>query len=273
MGTVGQVPFAERLSAAAAGGYVAMSVLPLETLQDAEEIRRRAADEGVGLSAVDPLAGWLPDWAPTPHTGRDREAFLRPLAALDMDRVLGAAAAAGCKDVSVIEPYGRPVPVDLGSEAFAEVCDRAAAHGLSARLEAMPFSGIPDIGTAWDIVQRAGRQNGGLVVDTWHLFRGGFRTGLLDEIPVERITLQLCDAPLVPASDLWVESGSRLLPGAGELDLTSVVSTLRRRGFTGPVGPEVVSPALAHLGPHEAALRAARACRPLLDHPLPDDEE
>lgn len=273
MGTVGPSTFAERLSAAAAAGYAAMSVLPLEVRGDAAELRRRAADAGVRLRAADPLAGWLPDWSPTVHTGAERERFLRPLAALGVDRVLETAAALGCADVSVIEPYGRTVPLDLGVEAFARVCDRAAGHGMSARLEAMPFSGVPDVGAAWDIVQLAGRPNGGLVVDTWHLFRGGFRPGLLEELPVDRLTLQLCDAGPVRAADPWDEARHRLLPGDGVLDLASVTATLQRRGFAGPVGPEVVSPALARLGPHEAALRAARACRALLDRSLLDDPE
>ena len=69
------------------------------------------------------------------------------------------------------------MPEDLAAmddviEGFAGLCDRAAEHGLLVALEFLPWSGIPDVATAWRIVDAAGRANGGLLVDTWHHLRG-----------------------------------------------------------------------------------------------------
>lgn len=84
---------------------------------------------------------------------------------------LGFAQDLGADLISLIEPYGRHVPAELGAEACARVCDQAAGQGLRVQLEFMPFSGILDLRSAWEIVRLAGRSNGGLVLDRWHFYR------------------------------------------------------------------------------------------------------
>ena len=51
--------------------------------------------------------------------------------------------------------------------AFAALCDRAGPD-LTVALEFMPYSGMPDLATAWRVPQEAGRPNGGLIIDAWH---------------------------------------------------------------------------------------------------------
>ncbi|MEU6422899.1 sugar phosphate isomerase/epimerase family protein, partial [Streptomyces spiralis] len=176
MGTVGQADFARRVAAAAACGYAAVSVLPSDCLDmDPERLRAMAEAEGVRLLALDPVTTWLPGWSPARGWTDipERIAFAESFAAWEVDVTLRTAAALGCRSVSLIEPYGRPVPLDRGAEAFASVCDRAADYGIQVALEAMPFSGIPDLATAWSIVVTAGPDNGGHVQDNTALIRGG----------------------------------------------------------------------------------------------------
>ncbi|WP_162834403.1 sugar phosphate isomerase/epimerase family protein [Amycolatopsis circi] len=262
-GTVGvHVLLGERVRAAAACGYTAVSLLPTEELRHPAQARATAASLGIQLSVLDPVVSWLGEWEP-PNQALDqgRLSFMKTMAQLGLDEVVAHAAMLGCASITVIEPYGRPLPLELGAEALATACDKAAEHGLEVRLEPMPFTGVADLRSAWSIVQAAGRANGGLVLDTWHFFRSASELDVLDEIPMSRLSVQLSDAPAEADSDLWEESSRRLLPGAGELDLGRVLKLLRTRGFSGPIGPEVVSPALWALGPTEAAGRAAAACR------------
>src|SRR5262249_61387056 len=58
-------------------------------------------------------------------------------------------------------------------ESCARLCDRAREHGLLVHLEFLPWAGIPDLAMACEIVRGAARPNGGLLVDSWHLFRSG----------------------------------------------------------------------------------------------------
>lgn len=269
MGTVAQGSFTERLAAAAACGYTGMSVAPTDCRDEPPELLRRQAEAaGVRLVAMDPLVSWLPDRQPPRGKAVDprRRALMRDLAGMDMDHVFDLAVGLGCASVSAIEPFGIPVSVEEGADAFASACDRAADRGLVVQLEAMPFSGVPNLSTALSIVQLADRDNGGLVLDTWHLFRSGGNASLVAALPADRLAVQLCDAPAAPGADLWSEAlDRRLLPGDGALDLAGVLRLLRGRGFSGLLGPEVISTELRALSPIDAAAQAMKACRRLLD--------
>jgi sugar phosphate isomerase/epimerase len=266
-GTVAQGSFVERLDAAVYCGYSGMSV-PLTDLVDIapDRFRDRARNAGVALVALESMVNWLPDWSMRPGAAIDpaRRAIMADLAGFDVDRTLDLAAALGCAAISVIEPFGEPVPIELGAEAFGDLCDRAAGRGLVMQLEAMPFSGIPDLPTAVAIMDMADRCNAGLMLDAWHLFRSGGNAALVDVIPLQNMSVQLSDAPRVPEPDLWTEAlERRLLPGDGAMDLVGVLAALRRRGFEGPIGPEVISGQIRLLEPRVAAGRAAAACRRL----------
>jgi hypothetical protein len=54
-------------------------------------------------------------------------------------------------------------PVNVMIGAFAALCRRAG--DLVVALEFMPYSGVPDLATGWEIVATADRPNSGLLVD------------------------------------------------------------------------------------------------------------
>lgn len=191
----------------------------------------------------------------------ERIRYAQFFGAYSVDDCLVFAQDLGADLISLIEPYGRHVPAELGAEAYARVCDKAAELGLRVQLEFMPFSGIPDLRSAWEIVCLADRSNGGLVVDTWHFYRGAPDHQLLAEIPPEKVfSVQLSDGPARPEPDLWhAATHDRLLPGTGDFDLATVLRILWTNGSSPTVGPESVSDHLAAMEATDAARRAARA--------------
>lgn len=73
-------------------------------------------------------------------------------------------------------------------------------RGLSIDLEFLPWSPIPDLGTAISVIEACGLRNLGVMLDSWHFFRSGGQLSELSPDVVGRITgVQLNDAPLVPA--------------------------------------------------------------------------
>lgn len=50
--------------------------------------------------------------------------------------------------------------------ALDELCERAG--DLIIGLEFMPYSGVPDLATAWRVVKAVNRENAMLICDTWH---------------------------------------------------------------------------------------------------------
>jgi sugar phosphate isomerase/epimerase len=126
--------------------------------------------------------------------------------------------------------------VDTVSEAGAQVC-----------VEFLPWSGIPDLATAWSLVEPLG-DGAAILLDTWHWVRqpGGPALALLAAIPGVRIGyVQLCDAAAEPSGDTMTEAmTARLLPGDGVVDFAGVLSTLEGIGARPMVATEIFNPTL-----------------------------
>lgn len=139
---------------------------------------------------------------------------------------------------------------------LAALAAAVADAGGAVCVEFLPWSGIPDLATAWQLVEPV--EGVGLLLDTWHWVRqpGGPDLDLLARIPGERIgCVQLCDAAPLAGPDPMAEAmGARLLPGDGVVDFASVVGVLDAIGARPVVATEVFNPALVtELGPAAAA--------------------
>ena len=174
--------------------------------------------------------------------------------------------AVGARSINAAEVLGGRWSLDAAVDAFASLCDRAAEHDLLVHLEFLPWSRVPDLATAWQVVRDADRPNGGVAVDAWHWLRATPAYDLLRSIPGTKITgVQICDAPAEAEANLMMATlHDRLLPGAGAADVARLLGTLREIGAVAPVGVEVFSDALHALGPLEAARQAGDAARHLM---------
>jgi sugar phosphate isomerase/epimerase len=157
------------------------------------------------------------------------------------------------------------VDEELLAEAFAQLCDRAAQHGLLAHIEFLPWAQIDNIETALRIVKLADRPNGGVMFDSWHHFRGGFDNVQLAQLPLDKVVaVQLNDAPKLAEDNIVEETMQRrLLPGAGDIPLAEIVSALRNGGCSAPLGIEVFSTELQRRPPLDIGRVAGECLRAL----------
>jgi sugar phosphate isomerase/epimerase len=142
----------------------------------------------------------------------------------------------------------------------------AADVGTQVCVEFLPWSGIPSLAAAWELVQDPGA---GILLDTWHWQRqpGGPNPELLATIPGERIGyVQVCDAAPTPTGDSLTEAMSaRLLPGDGVVDFGAVFSLLADIGAEPFLATEIFNPAfVAEHGRDAAAAAMAAASRPVV---------
>ncbi len=265
-GTALRVPWLERLAPARAAGYSALSIQPGEVLQlraagiaDAE-LRQRVADAGLAIAELDAITTWLPGHTPPACFGAQA---VRAMQGFTPERLVPMAAAVAARSLTIVEFYGAQVDLDAAAEAFAKACDLAAESGLLVHLEFLPWAGIPDLRSGFEVVRRAGRKNGGLLVDSWHLFRSGSTLEELRRIPGESVmSVQLDDAPAEPEVDLSDETQHRrLLPGEGSFDLVGLIRALDDIGSRAPLGVEVFSDRLAEQPIGEIARATAEATR------------
>jgi sugar phosphate isomerase/epimerase len=277
-GTVPHASWDDKAVAAAAAGFAGVSVRPTEVDRAREddrslaELRTILDDHGLRVAELDPLTRWLPGSAPDGPDDRGARAYRRSL-----DELVGMAVMLGARSINVIEAFGArvgdgpgdDVSVEAAADAFAKVCDQAGAAELLVHLEHYPWSGIPDLATAWAIVRLADRPNGGLLVDTWHLVRtapeGGPLVALAGVAGHKVLGIQVSDGPLTPGDDVREEAvRGRHLPGDGAMPLAAILGALRATGCEAPVGVEVMSADLAARPPAEAAALAATATRAVL---------
>jgi sugar phosphate isomerase/epimerase len=261
-GEPARVPFETRVAAAAQAGYTGLGLLvdDYEAMRAAGlrelDLRAMLDDNGIRVCEIE----FLYHWACTDT----RAAFARTLES----RLYRMADAFGARHLNVgdVNPPGERPPLDLVVERFAAVCDRAAGHGLLVALEFLPWSGIPDAATAWEIVRSAGRPNGGINLDVWHHFRGARDDAMLLAVPPERyVALALNDAdPEAVGDPIEDTTKRRRLPGTGSFPLVELLRLLDGHGVRAPVTVEILSDEQNARPPLEAARESIRTSREVL---------
>jgi sugar phosphate isomerase/epimerase len=248
-----EVGFVDRLRAAAAAGFDGIG-LRAESywaagLDDAAMLAL-AEEHGVPILEVEYLTAWG-----TPRD-RDEAQQKKEHAVFHMARAFGVRHL----NAGLLEK----LPLDVMTEAFAALCERAGPD-LTVALEFMPYSGVPDLSTAWRIVEPV--PHAALIIDNWHWARAGQQPADLDRVPAERIvSVQLCDVRAEPMEPLRVESlGHRLPPGQGYGDTVGLVRALAAHGVIPAVmAVEVISEELVARGVDVAAQVNADAARAVL---------
>ena len=115
---------------------------------------------------------------------------------------------------------------------YAQLCEVMQPYGLSADLEFMPWTAVPDAKSALRVVRNAGMPaNAGILVDALHFGRSD--TTLEDIRAIPRALLhyaQICDAVAGRqfSTEAMVHTArcERLLPGEGTIDLQGLFAAL-----------------------------------------------
>ena len=253
-----QVSFPDRIRAAAGAGFAGIG-LRAENYRDARgtglsdaDMVRIADDHGVRILEVEYVTGW------GTAAGRNAEQREKERTVFHMARAFEVRHV----NTGLLET----LPPEVITDSFAALCDRAG-DDLTVALEFMPYSGVPDLSTAWQVVADAGRANSALIIDVWHWVRARTSPSDLHPVPADRIiAVQLCDVLEHPMEPLRAESlGHRLPPGHGHGDAVGVVRTLRDKGVRPAVmAVEVISDELVARGVEVAARTTAEAARTVL---------
>ncbi len=139
----------------------------------------------------------------------------------------------------VIAPYD----LDLSrmADRIAEFCDLAAPFGLTINLEFFPWTVVPNLSTAVEVIAKVDRPNSGILVDALHFDRSDSTLEQLRNVPAQWLNfVHLCDSagPKPTTNDglIFTAREDRLPPGAGEIDLVSILNHMPPNI---PVGVEV----------------------------------
>jgi len=154
------------------------------------------------------------------------------------------------------------------TDSFARLCEAAGACGLTVDMEFMPWLAVDRLSRARRVIEAAGRDNGGVLIDPLHFARSASTLGELADLPHARIHYaQICDAPAgIPATQaelIHTARCARLLPGEGGIGLREIFARLPQDI---PISIEIPNDArLAEMGPEAWARRCLEASKRFFD--------
>ena len=261
-GNVRALSYPDRLACARAGGFNAMSIAPLDFVRftgdglSAADLRNMAADAGVKLLTLDPIANWTKQWS---ADGIPDAA--RPFVAFTQDEFFDIAEQLRVESVTAMSTAA---PGSLSQEqiieGFAALTERGARHGLRVGLEFMPMWAVTDLKTAWDIVQAVDHPNAGMVFDVWHFMRSQPDFALLESLPGQKIFhAQFADAenPLPAGRSLNEDClFHRRVLGSGGFPLKRITQILVDIDALNSTGSEVFSSTFDTLTAADIAVRS-----------------
>jgi sugar phosphate isomerase/epimerase len=231
---------AQRVGFAGIGIWHADLEHQLET-RTLREIRQILDHHGLTRLELEFLQDWFLDPDDERRTASDRNRRL----------LWDAAATLGAHHVKVGNIPGTPCPLEQVTERFAELCDDAAQHhDALITYEIIPFDvNVNTVEAALAAVGGAGRRNGAIAIDTWHMSKLGIEPDALRAIPSDLLGwVELSDGQFEDMEDRIDEVvNHRQLPGEGEFDIPGYVNVCRDIGYAGPWGVEVLSEELRKL--------------------------
>ena len=256
--TVDTTPFEQALGAAKEGGFDAVELRRVD-FKRAErglsntEILGRVRTNGLPVSAVGCEYGWA-FAAP-----EDRERLFASL-----EEACERAVTLDCATVmSGIGPGD--ASMEEGVANIRHAGEIVARHGLRLALEYQfqhPIVSRLDI--LRELIAKAGQRSVGLLLDAYHLQRGGRPGRGFEEVPGSEIFyVQYSDVPNAPPNA--APPVDRLPPGQGVVRWTELFQLLAAKGYEGWVSYEAPNPAHWAKPAVEVAREGAKAARRTLE--------
>lgn len=162
--------------------------------------------------------------------------------------------------------------VEHTAQKLKELCQRAGTYVIG--VEPMPYSGIPDLKKAWEVIKASGCKNAKLILDTWHWVRANQPFDLCGVPGDAIISIQINDvhdrayAPSILRDESMHD---RLVPGTGYGDTAGFVKMIKEAGVEPKaVGVEVISDFYMAEGAESAAKKTYLGAKKVLEEAWPE---
>jgi sugar phosphate isomerase/epimerase len=228
--------FRERVAAAARAGYKGIGSNHADLMHNVTQlgyagIKAILDDHGMKFFEVEALLDWFTDGERRRESDVVRKDMLR------------AAEKLGAYQIKIAGDVLGDWPVADMTEPYRRLCAEAAAAGTRVSLEILPFTNVGDLSEGLSVVGDAAIKNGGLLLDAWHMIRGGISFDDIANIPPQFVAaIELDDGPLDVVEPLLEESiDRRELCGEGDFDLRAFLDSVEHAGYRGPIGVEILS--------------------------------
>ncbi|NNJ26399.1 sugar phosphate isomerase/epimerase family protein [Alienimonas chondri] len=228
---------------AAEAGYDGIEpwVRDVEAYRDAggslPDLKKKIADAGLTVDSAIGFANWIDADSLKRAAGLEQAkrdmALMRSISGTRL-----AAPPAGATQETMTD-------LDAVAERFADLCDVGATAGVVPQLEVWGFSAtLSKLGEVLYVASEASRPNAMLLLDAYHLHRGGSGfEGLHLLGPGAMEVFHLNDFPSTPTA-AELNDRDRVMPGDGDAPLDELFKTFRAIGFAGTLSLELFNPDL-----------------------------
>jgi 2-keto-myo-inositol isomerase len=256
--TLDTTPLPDALRAARAAGWPAVELRRIdfaraaEAGQSADSVLDLVRASGLTVACVGGQLGWM--FVDGPERAR-----------------LLAAMAESCRWARALGASTVMSPADLGegdvaraAAAVREVGDLGAAHGVRIALEPPSQAAqLNSVDRLREVIARANHPSCGLLLDAYHLHRGGGGLRAVEDLDASEIAyVQFSD---VPASGLQPgQTLDRLPPGQGVVPFREFFRLVADTGYPGHCSYEAPNPAAWARDPEAVAREALSATRAVL---------
>ena len=254
--------FEDRVESAAKAGFRGIGIwhADLERIlkrRSLKEIKHILDDNGIRHVELE----FLTDWFLEGERKKQSDARKKML--------LTAAEALQARHVKVGDFFREKTPMPRLIEAFSTLCAEAAEHGTRIGFELMPFAMLDTLEDSVAMVEGAGASNGGIVLDLWHIVKLKIPYDKLGRIPLKfLVSVELNDGTFEAPWSLHEDTiNHRRLCGEGEFDIRSFIECVRKIGYQGPWGIEVLSQELRTKSLDELTQRSFRTTAAQFDQP------
>ncbi len=169
-------------------------------------------------------------------------------------RKFAQAAEVGAPRVITGPPSVKPVDVERTASRYRKLLDIGREEGALPAFEFLGFvAGIHTLRGALEIVERANDPDGTIVLDPFHIFRGGSSVDDIELVPVDRIAVYHFNDATDEKPREEQGDRDRVMPGDGILPLAFQLRYLVRNGYKGAVSLELFNESLWKQDPKEVA--------------------
>lgn len=231
--------FRDRVEAISRAGFTGMGIWHTDLYHTLEslslvDMKRILDDNGIRHVELEFLFDWFHP------NGSERKARSDE----EKAKLLNAAETLGARHLKVGDFFNQQVQMEQVAEGFAALCKDAANAGTRILFEVMPFSMIDNLADALTMCELADADNGGLMIDTWHIVKMHTPYAVLAAAPKRFILgVELNDGYIQTPEgmDLQTETTQhRAFPGQGEFDMPGFMDAVAATGYDGPYGVEVI---------------------------------
>lgn len=206
------------------------------------DVRRALADCGLAVPTVIALHGWLGS------VGAARAQALE-----EVRRRMAQAVAVGAECI-VASPPLDTCDLRRGGADYRELLKIGREMGVRPAMEFLGFvQSVYTIDQAWQIAEDADDPDASLVMDPFHILRGGGSVASIAKVPGDKVAVWHWndapgDKPFAEQSD-----ADRVMPGDGAGPLRTIERLARAQGYAGFVSLELFNPRLWAQDPMEVA--------------------